>query len=81
MKQVVFFPLELFASPPRGCCFCGQRVCFPAHAVITFQRLFGCRLVFFKTQHAAAVAAQCVIHSEDNQEFVVHPAPGPEEVK
>ncbi|PNW73839.1 hypothetical protein CHLRE_13g574850v5 [Chlamydomonas reinhardtii] len=36
--------------------------------------------VFFRTQRAAAVAAQCVLHAEDNRQFRVHPAPGPEEV-
>lgn len=29
------------------------------------------RLVFFKTQTAAAVCAQAVIHGEDNREFQV----------
>ncbi|KAG2443726.1 hypothetical protein HXX76_002072 [Chlamydomonas incerta] len=36
--------------------------------------------VFFRTQRAAAVAAQCVLHAEDNRKFRVHPAPGPDEV-
>ncbi|KAG2500669.1 hypothetical protein HYH03_001435 [Edaphochlamys debaryana] len=36
--------------------------------------------VFFRTQRAAAVAAQCVLHAEDNRRFRVHAAPGPEEV-
>ncbi|GAX72907.1 hypothetical protein CEUSTIGMA_g362.t1 [Chlamydomonas eustigma] len=36
--------------------------------------------VFFKTQHAAACASQALIHGEDNREFRVLPAPGPEEV-
>eukprot|EP00798_Chlamydomonas_sp_ICE-L_P013270 gene13270-19112_t len=36
--------------------------------------------VFFKTQHAAAVASQTLVHGEDNREFKVQMAPGPEEV-
>lgn len=38
------------------------------------------RFVFFKTQAAAALAAQALIHSEDCREFKVCAAPGPEEV-
>ena len=38
------------------------------------------RFVFFKTQKAAALASQALIHGEDNREFLVVPAPGPEEV-
>ena len=38
------------------------------------------RFVFFKTQKAAALASQALIHGEDNREFTVMPAPGPEEV-
>jgi hypothetical protein len=29
------------------------------------------RIVFFKTQKAAALCAQAVIHAEDNREFTV----------
>ncbi|EFJ49655.1 hypothetical protein VOLCADRAFT_104236 [Volvox carteri f. nagariensis] len=36
--------------------------------------------VFFRTQRAAAMASQCIIHAEDNRQFRVHPAPGPDEV-
>eukprot|EP00798_Chlamydomonas_sp_ICE-L_P013783 gene13783-19691_t len=36
--------------------------------------------VFFKTQHAAVVALQLQVHGEDNHEFKVRLAPGPEEV-
>eukprot|EP00798_Chlamydomonas_sp_ICE-L_P017208 gene17208-23528_t len=36
--------------------------------------------VFFRTQSAATIAASVPIHAEDNREFKVHPAPGPEEV-
>ncbi|GAX72909.1 hypothetical protein CEUSTIGMA_g364.t1 [Chlamydomonas eustigma] len=36
--------------------------------------------VFFKTQRAAIVASQTILHSEDHREFKVSPAPGPEEV-
>jgi hypothetical protein len=38
------------------------------------------RFVFFKTQQAAAIASQTLVHGEDNREFLVMPAPGPEEV-
>ena len=31
----------------------------------------GSWFVFFRSQHAAAVAAQCVLHGEDNREFKV----------
>ncbi|GIL51096.1 hypothetical protein Vafri_7150 [Volvox africanus] len=37
-------------------------------------------IVFFNTQRAAAMASQCIIHAEDNRQFRVHPAPGPDEV-
>ncbi|GIM03101.1 hypothetical protein Vretimale_7897 [Volvox reticuliferus] len=37
-------------------------------------------IVFFRTQRAAAMASQCIIHAEDNRQFRVHPAPGPDEV-
>ncbi|GLC35608.1 hypothetical protein PLESTM_000342700 [Pleodorina starrii] len=36
--------------------------------------------VFFRTQRAAAMASQCLIHAEDNRQFRVQPAPGPDEV-
>ena len=36
--------------------------------------------VFFHTQQAAAMAAQSLLHAEDNRQFAVHVAPGPEEV-
>jgi hypothetical protein len=39
------------------------------------------RLVFFKTQYAAAIASQTLIHGEDNREFRVEAAPGPDEVR
>ena len=38
------------------------------------------RFVFFKTQEAAAIASQTLIHAEDNREFRVEPCPGAEEV-
>ncbi|CAG9467254.1 unnamed protein product [Pedinophyceae sp. YPF-701] len=38
------------------------------------------RFVIFKTQHAAAVAAQAVLHKEDGRLMHVSPAPSPEDV-
>jgi len=38
------------------------------------------RFVFFTTQKAAVLASQALIHGEDNREFTVMAAPGPEEV-